>query len=236
MKSSNTKIHKTYIVRNFLFIFSSICLIPLWIWWGTITQVSSDELWNTIQESKISSKDKVLLHHLISDDAAWSSGLIGTYLFPGLEKRIVWQSKFQNNSGDVYNIFLLNQYLKPGVKPLFPIVCVITDEKYKLKAWAEFILTSKGVISAKLSQEGDKDILTISTVSGWTYGKGVHKYSLNSNKIDNFGEVQYKKFQQGENSDKLLVPFMSVNEFQSLDLKYSKWLRKTLIENSKFAE
>ena len=234
MKSSNIIKKNFYLEKIILFVFVSLCFVGPCIWWNSYNYVSSDELWDAIQGSKISSSDRLLLHHLVYDDKAWSSGLIGTYLSPGLEKRIVWQSKYQNNSGGFNHIFLLNQYLEPGVKPLFPVTCIITDKDFKLQAWETFILSSSGINSVDLSQDTE-NLLIVTAVCGWTYGMGIHKYALYSNKITDFGNVQFRPFKSGENPETLLVPFMSESEFQSLNLNFSNRIRRMLTENRKLA-
>ena len=78
---------KTYECRKLFLFFACLCLLGLILWSVLSALASSSELLYAIQESNISSKDKMLLTKLINDDNARSSELVNTYLDPGAPKR-----------------------------------------------------------------------------------------------------------------------------------------------------
>ncbi|QDV51585.1 hypothetical protein [Gimesia fumaroli] len=210
-------------IRKLTFVFIALAIgffLARSSWPHQSTTQRLDELHVSIQESSMSSKDKLLLLHLIRKRASWESGLINTYLQKGFVKRVIWDTQFQTSAGETRHVFLLTPYQAPGYKKL-PIttLCVVTNKNYELLSWDTILTSASGIRNAKLSKDGT-NILEVTGACVWFYGLGVHHFALNSDQIVRINDVKYRPYEKSENKDQFIVPYISQSEYASLNLNF----------------
>jgi hypothetical protein len=164
----------------------SICLR-----WRASTQDMRD-LHQAISASNIDGDSKEVLARLAWSKEAWETGLIRDLAGPVALKHVVWQSQFQDQAGRTILVFLFDSFIRPVADWPLPPTCVVTDDQYRLRAWAEVAPWSVGVIDASLTDDGRLHIITL---SNWFHGTGAYDYIISWDDIVCHGEGTFDDFE-----------------------------------------
>jgi hypothetical protein len=163
----------------------------IWLRWRASTQ-DMREFHRAIIESNIDGGSKEVLARLAWSKEAWETGLIHDLAGPLALKRVVWRSQFRDQTGRTIMVFLFDSFVRPVADWPLPATCVVTDDQYRLRAWAEVAPWSVGVIDASLTDDGRLHIITL---SNWFHGTGAYDYTITWDDIACHGEGTFDNFE-----------------------------------------
>lgn len=136
-----------------------------------------------IMKSRLGAEDKSLLVGLADDERAWKSGLIHKIAGTLALKRIVWSADVDLETGRHGKLFLLDEFVRPTAGLSFPLLCVFTDNEFRLVAWKEVATWSKGYKSAQLNYNAGAAVLTVSSAANWFAGCMTYRYEIRESGI-----------------------------------------------------
>ena len=113
-------------------------------------------------------------------------------------KQVVWSGKTQTGQDGSRDVYLFDAFVRPVADASIPLICVVLDQHGDIVCWANVAIFSVGFLSATL----DDDVLTITAIANWFYGKGIYRYALGDRSITALDEDSEDNFVKFEDEDR----------------------------------
>jgi hypothetical protein len=151
----------------------------------------------------LSPVERELLSKLAWNHQAWQSGLIrqlrlvdegGLMIHDtpfGSRPRVVWSGKMTDQEYSTCHVFLFQEVSLSHLPRTRPLICVVTDEDYRLDAWE--VIANEAVSFEEASiTSGEPPVLRVTCWSSLRVGRGTYKYGLSHQSIHPIGEVSWE--------------------------------------------